>query len=334
MRLTAGCGPMCKASKWLVAIVSLTAAPASPAQPPQLDPAAWGSDHVDQAVPAFTSGDECLFCHRMDVGPSWPKNRHGQTVRDIQRPHVAVAELEQSSPLKDFAREVELLMGHKNRQRFLKRSADHGRLDLLSVEWIPSKQSGDGRLTAIESPHWDHKTFGARCAGCHATGVDSTKQTFAAISLDCFVCHGEPPEKHTAEGGLVFLSPKRNDSAAVVTSICAQCHLRTGLSKSSGLPYPNHFVAGDNLFRDFQVDLSDAALETLNPADRHVQENARDVVLLGRDSVTCLSCHDVHKPSSRKHHTVTASGICLNCHEAGAKKTRKTYEVHSTLCGY
>jgi len=313
--------------------VTFALCPAS-ARSQSLDPAAWGSDHVGQPVQSFTSGDECLFCHRMDVGPSWSKNRHGQTARDIQRPHTAVEELEQSPPLKDFAREVELLMGHKNRQRFLKRSADHGRLDLLSVEWIPSKHSGDGRLTAIENPHWDTKTFGARCAGCHASGVDSTKQTFAAISLDCFVCHGEPPEKHTTEGGLVFLSPKRNDTAAVVTSICAQCHLRTGTSRSSGLPYPNNFVAGDNLFRDFRVDLSNAAIEKLNPADRHVQENVRDVVQLGRDGLTCLSCHDLHKQSSRKHHTVAGSGICNSCHGPGPKNVRAPYEVHSPLCGY
>jgi hypothetical protein len=325
---------MCKACKWLVVFVALMGAPRLPAQQPRLDPAVWGSDHVGQPAASFTSGDECLFCHRMDVGPSWPKNRHGQTVRDIQAPHAAVEELEQLPRLKDFVREIELLMGHKNRQRFLKRSTDHGRLDLLSVEWIPSKQSGDGRLAAIGNPHWDTKVFGARCAGCHASGVDSRKQTFAAISLDCFVCHGEPAEKHTTEGSLVFLSPKRNDSAVVVTSICAQCHLRTGTSKSSGRPYPNNFIAGDNLFRDFQVDLSDPALEKLNPADRHVQENVRDVVLLGRDRVTCLSCHDVHKQSSQKHHTVVASGICVNCHGSGSKKVRKTYEVHSATCGY
>ena len=156
-------------------------------------------------------------------------------------------------------------------------------------------QAHQGRTAALGQQH-----FGSRCAGCHATGVDSAKQTFSAISLDCFVCHGEPPEKHTTKGGLVLLSPHRRDSAAVVTSICAQCHLRTGTSRSTGLPYANNFVAGDNLFRDFAVDLSDAAIQKLNPADRHVQENVRDVVLLGREDVTCLSCHDVHKQSSQK----------------------------------
>ena len=116
---------------------------------------------------------------------------------------------------------------------------------------------------------------------------------------------------------------------------CGQCHLRGGKSRSTGLPYSNNFVAGDNLFRDFEIDLSEAALQRLNPADRHVQENVRDVALLGKSDVNCLSCHDVHKQSARKHHTVAAGNICLSCHAAtGPKKTRAAYEVHSTTCGY
>src|SRR5438067_2180525 len=180
----------------------------------QLDSAAWGANHIGKPLPNFTSGDECLFCHR-DVGPGWPTNRHGQTIR--------TADANSSLP-KSFAAEIEFILGGKNSQRFLKRSAEHGRLDLLDAD----------------KAQWDTKTFAARCAGCHSTGVDSTKQTFAAISLDCFVCHGEPPDKHTTQGSLVFLSPHRRDSPAVVTSICAQCHLRTGASKSTVLPYPNN----------------------------------------------------------------------------------------------
>jgi len=296
--------------------------------------ASWGSDHVGQPVPAFTSGDQCLFCHRMDVGPTWSTNQHGQTIREIQRPHQAIAELEQSPPLAAFAQTAELLMGDKRSQRYLKRSADYGRLDMLSVGLNPSNPS-NSRLTAAENPHWDAKTFGANCAGCHATGVDSAKQTFSAISLDCFVCHGEPPKEHDKDGRLAFLSKKRDEEPAVVTSICAQCHLRTGISKSTGRPYPNNFVAGDNLFRDFHVDFSDAALQKLNPVDRHVHENVRDVALLGREEVTCLSCHDVHTQSVRKHHNVTAGAICLNCHsEKGPKRIRKPIQVHSETCGY
>lgn len=301
------------------------------AQP--LDPAAWGSDHIGKPIPEFTSGDECLFCHR-DVGPTWATNRHGQTVRERPDIDVATNEVARLPQLKNFANEPAYLMGHRDVIRFLKPSADHGRLDLLSVRWIPATRSNPARLTEVDNPHWDTKTFGARCAGCHATGVDSAKQTFAAVSLDCFVCHGEVPEKHTTQGSLVLLSPHRADSPAVVTSTCAQCHLRTGASKSSGLPYANNFVAGDNLFRDFRVDFSDAATEKLNPADRHVQQNVRDVVLLGKEEITCLSCHNIHQQSSKKHHRVAESAICNTCHSPDSKRIRIPYAVHSTTCGY
>ncbi|HEY2414929.1 MAG TPA: cytochrome c3 family protein [Pirellulaceae bacterium] len=299
----------------------------------QLDPAAWGDDHIGRPLPEFTSGDECLFCHR-DVGPGWPTNRHGQTIRSIDPQSPAVTALADLPGARSLAAEVELLMGGRNRQRFLKRSADHGRLDLLSVEWVPSKSGADGRLSQTQSPDWNSQTFGSRCAGCHATAVDSTRQTFAAISLDCFVCHGEVSDGHTTQGSLVLLSPKRPDSAAVITSICAQCHVRTGLSKSTKLPFPNNFVAGDNLFRDFQVDLSAAAIAELNPADRHVQENVRDVVLLGKDSVTCLTCHNVHQQSAKKHRDVAESAICANCHVSESKRVRVPYVIKSAACGY
>src|SRR5262249_6605233 len=157
--------------------------------------------------------------------------------------------------------------------------------------------------------------------------------SFSALSLDCYACHGDVPAKHAQDTTEVYLSKKRSDPARVVTSICAQCHLRGGKSKSAGLPYPNNFVAGDNLFRDYQVDWSDEAIAALNPAARHVYENVRDVALLGKSDVTCLSCHQVHKQSTKIHHRVAEGASCRTCHRAmGPKKERDPYEVHSDIC--
>ncbi len=284
----------------------------------RLDPAAWGSDHVGKPLPEYVTGDQCLFCHRDDVGPSWPKNRHQQTLREAAgSPELAA--LRKSADLKPFAEEVKLLLGSGGRTRFLKPGKEYGKLELLDA----------GR------PHWDARKFADSCAGCHATAVDARTRAFAAPSIDCYACHGDVDLKHTKDTTLVHLARKRKDPARVVTSVCAQCHVRTGTSRSNGLPYPNHFVAGDNLFRDFKVDLSDDALRRLNPGDRHVLENVRDVAVLGKDDVTCLACHDVHKQSAKKHHTAPNGDLCLNCHNAtGSKKERKKYEVHSELCGY
>jgi predicted CXXCH cytochrome family protein len=132
----------------------------------------------------------------------------------------------------------------------------------------------------------------------------------------------------------MWLSKKRRDDPKAIESICAQCHLRDAKSRSTGLPYANNFVAGDNLFKDYQVDFSKAGDEKLNPGDRHVLRNVRDVVVHGSDT-TCLSCHRVHANSAAKHRLVLTGAICLDCHNAERpKKNVKSYEVHSALCEY
>jgi hypothetical protein len=304
-------------------------------QSQSLDPAAWGSDHVGKPVPEYVTGDECLFCHRNDIGAKWTHNRHSLTIREADPASMALTELKRAAATKSLAADVTMLLGDSRRVRFLKRSSEYGKLDLLTCQWQPPRNKEAGKLIAPEIPAWDTKKFADSCAGCHATGVDSRQRTFSAISLDCYTCHGEVSLEHTKQKSPVYLGKKTPDSARVVASICAQCHLRDGKSKSTGLPYPDNFVAGDNLFRDFQFDFSPEHVKSLNPGDRHVVENVRDVILFGKDEVTCLSCHEIHKMSTKKHHLLAESGSCLLCHNpTGSKKVRLEYEVHSRTCGY
>ena len=131
------------------------------------------------------------------------------------------------------------------------------------------------------------------------------------------------------------LAKARQDTPAAITSICASCHVRFGKSKASGLPYPTNFVAGDNLFKDFQVDFAQADNAKLNPADRHVLDNVREVVVNGREATTCLSCHDVHAGSSKRHRDLPVTQYCAHCHDAAQPiKGHKTYDVHSERCEY
>jgi predicted CXXCH cytochrome family protein len=300
---------------------------------PPGDPAGWGGDHVGRPLPVFTTGDQCLFCHR-DVGANWSANRHGRTVRFADPDSGAIQALLATEGLAGFAGDVEYVTGDSRRQRFLKSGDVQGRLDMLSVEWAPPAGDAPERLLKLDAPHWDANTFGDSCAGCHATAVDSKSRRFEETSLDCFVCHGEPPEDHTERPELARFSKTWERSAREEISVCGQCHLRGGRSRSSGLPYSNNFVAGDNLFLDVELDLSDEALAAANPADRHVLENVRDVVR-GEEGVTCRSCHDVHDQSSRKHHRLRSTDICLNCHNAdGPKRRLREFEVHSSTCGY
>jgi predicted CXXCH cytochrome family protein len=301
--------------------------------PKRLDPAGWGSDHVEKPVPEYTSGDECLFCHRQ-VGSTWGANRHNLTIRPFDEKSPALADLKRSEA-KDLAAEIKFVMGGQQRQRFLRPAKAYGKLDLLSVEWAPPRGEKPGTLVALQRPHWDAARFGDACAGCHATAVDPKEQAFSALSLDCFACHGLVPAEHTKKPELAHLSLKRKGEARVVTAICAQCHVRTGKSKSTGRPHPTNFVAGDNLFRDFQIDFSAEGFKDLSAADQHVLENVRDVVVFGIEKVTCLNCHDVHRGSSKKHHRLPKADYCWSCHQKETLKgERKPFTSHSKTCGY
>jgi len=265
---------------------------------------AWAQSHAGQPVPKYVTGDECLFCHRVKVADTWEQNPHARTV------HPADAGDE-------FPSDATFVLGARPPHRGL-RPNGYGKFDLLSAD----------------RTQWDSRTFAMRCAGCHTTAVDPETHTFSTSALDCYACHGVAPQNHPNDTSLVWFSKKHAREPRLVVSICGQCHLRGGKAKSNGLPYANNFVAGDDLFEDFQVDLDKADDPGLNPGDRHVFRNAHDVARNGSE-VTCISCHKIHEDSAARHRLVTSGPICLDCHNAdGPKKAVKKYTVHSELCEY
>ncbi|MCS7023806.1 MAG: hypothetical protein NZV14_03310 [Bryobacteraceae bacterium] len=249
------------------------------------------------AHPEFVHGEECLFCHRNDIGASWQKNAHANTVR------------EKPGSKDSFT------LGARGGAREL-RKAGYGKFAI---------READGS--------WNETKFGDRCAGCHTTAVDGESKTFQYYGIDCYACHGAVNLEHTNDTSLILLSKKQRSDARKIASICGSCHLRGGQSKAKGFPYPYHFVPGDDLFADFQVDLSKVDDPALNPGDRHVYRNVRDA--LAGSELSCLSCHSVHQNSSDKHRRVLTSNVCLDCHfESGPKKNVKKYQVSSATCEY
>src|SRR5947207_15842975 len=86
--------------------------------------------------------------------------------------------------------------------------------------------------------------------------------------------------------------------------------------------------------RTTEVDFAKADDESLNPGDRHILRNVRDVVLRGQQATTCLTCHQVHANSTAKHSAATRGTICADCHGTKFTLEMKPYAVHSSLCEY
>lgn len=281
-----------------------------------LDPAAWGEDHVGRAFPQYLTSDECLFCHRDDIGVSWQANPHNRSLRVAQEMSPAIAALARKPGLAPVAQEVTFLLGGNHRTRYLKPNGRYGQLSLLNLQWRPPRDGQAGHLVEVEEARWDSELFADSCAGCHTTAVDARLRAYSSPSLQCFTCHGDVPAAHEDEPGRVYFSGQRAVEPRLEVSICGQCHLRGGASRSTGRPYPNTYVAGDNLLRDYAVDWSQEHLDGLNPADGHIYRTVRDVVLRGRETLTCLTCHDVHGASSAKHRSLRATGPvdCSGCH--------------------
>jgi hypothetical protein len=302
-----------------------------------IDPKAWGGNHADKPVPEYVHGDECLFCHRNDIGPSWQKNAHGVTVRQREDASELTKTLESLPPLAEVAKQAEYFLGSRHRVRLLKKEG-YGKFTMLNAQ-VALGESGQAEKSAPtlldhEKLAWDKEKFANKCAGCHTTAVDTKTRAFSEFGLDCYTCHGDVNLNHSNDTSLVLLSKKRRNDAKAITSLCAQCHLRESKSRSTGLPYPNNFVAGDNLFQDLEVDWARADDEKLNAGDRHIWRNARDVALYGNESITCLSCHQIHANTSFKHRRVLRAPICAECHQGDSFKNVKRYEVHSSLCEY
>jgi hypothetical protein len=220
-----------------------------------------------QSIADYPTGDSCLFCHRNEIGSTWLVNSHAWTVRPV-------GEAPEVGPVPADATHV-----------------------IGKDKFRPLKQNGYGKfsLLTLGKTSWQPNVFEKQCAGCHTTAVNPQTGEFSSIALDCYSCHGNVPEDHATRKGTALLSRTRPNADKEVISICGSCHLRGGRSKTSGRPYPHAYVAGDDLFKDFQVDLQLDSKAQLDSSDSHVYLKTRAVMRGGSDK-SCTDCHRIHGP--------------------------------------
>jgi hypothetical protein len=271
----------------------------SPKKPAASATASPRDDHVGKPLPDYMTGDQCLFCHRNVVGPTWEQEPHAWTIRPVDVP----------PSVPQLPKDATHVIGSAQHYRALK-LIGYGKFAILG---------NDGKT-------WAPDVFTTQCAGCHTTGVDPAAHTFAGIAFDCYACHGDLGTDHTTKPELAWLGHTRPREPRKIVAICAQCHLRGGRSESTGLPYPNNFIAGDDLFIDFKVDLKREYDAGMNPADRHAYTYTRNVMERGSKQ-TCLDCHRIHGRPDLKHE------YCVDC-DALPEALKKAGKMRSETCQY
>src|SRR5215813_1370059 len=146
---------------WLLLAVFAFASSVSSQQsaPEQsVDPKAWGGNHAGKPIPEYVHGDECLFCHRNDIGPTWQKNAHGLTVRQREDAPELTRMLESQSALAEVAKQIEYFLGSRHRVRFLKKEG-YGKFTTLNTQAALGGAGQAVKLIDHEKLAWDKEKF-------------------------------------------------------------------------------------------------------------------------------------------------------------------------------
>jgi hypothetical protein len=181
--------------------------------------------------------------------------------------------------------------------------------------WINSPGYPDG------SPHFD-KPVVPRCLECHSTyfepltpSLNRFNKGSLVLGITCERCHG-PGREHV----ILYSSkspPSPNASKFIINpaalprdrqiDVCALCHAGAG----TAIAPPLSFISGKAI--------DDYVYIPYSGPDARVDVHGNQVELLKRSrcfqssSMTCTTCHDVHKP---QRDAAAFSPHCLSCHKA------------------
>jgi len=232
--------------------------------------------------------------------------------------------IEQLSPTKKIARteRIDVVTGSARKgQTYLFWKGDQ--LFQLPVtywtetdSWVNSPSYPDG------SPHFD-KDIIPRCLECHASyfewmppPVNRYRKTSLVLGVTCEKCHG-PGREHAA---LHHLKPRLapGTSEAIVNpallardrqmDVCGLCHSGNGTPLQPALS----FLPGDKL--EEYIDIPPRGPEdTVDVHGNQVQMLRNSKCFQSTSTMTCSTCHDVHKPQVD---AAVFSRHCLSCHQA------------------
>lgn len=257
----------------------------------------------DMDTGPYAGSSACEVCHKLmhkEIVEGYGKTAHAKAYRRPDEEGGIVADFTSNSIFgKD---KVAHVLGKGLReQAFL--DAD---MKVLPAKWD------------VRSKAWKPKSAvdgATQCIGCHVTGYNAEKRSFAQGSVTCESCHG-PGAEHVKGNAERIVNPKKLDKARQ-SMVCGQCH-SAGKDTSGKYAFPISFKPGDDLAKHF-VDAKPTGPGSSQQYSEFITSKHAS------EGLVCMSCHDPHGTSGNEHMLRKPINVlCLDCH-AGTVKDMATH---------
>jgi hypothetical protein len=195
------------------------------------------------------------------------------------------------------------------------------------------------------------------CIGCHTTGFEPVRGTYAEPGIGCEACHGPGGEHCQSTDPFDIVNPSKLDPVRR-DMVCEACHT-SGHDRSGLYRFPVGYRPGEDLMKYFRGLVpkpgqeTDTYLGDNTYEDRHRQflfwisryniasgitcdvcKNFRQSQFGGEEltltsSELCATCHQWHWRNYRAHsrHAPDDAG-CIDCHAPAVVRGGKAYSIH------
>jgi formate-dependent nitrite reductase cytochrome c552 subunit len=300
----------------------------------------------------YIGSEQCKVCH-LEHYDSWKMTLHSRTLQDVTEnrdamitgidPAVIRADLKKREkelkvPVDEIyipkVEDIKFTQGIQWKQRYV--VAKNGTLYIAPIEY----NAWSHEWVNYHEADWDKRSWIDKCGGCHATGVNLEKGTFAEAGVGCESCHG-PASHHVAlpktavfDKRLTIVNPSKL-SAGIRTQICGGCHGSGETLKAKGVDWPVGFRPGRALGPYQKAALHVEEDQTQFYADKSLDRHHREYndwqqSVHAQKGVSCTSCHYVHQlglPPTQFQTMGAGSGQCLSCHTGNTNKY--AHAIHS-----
>ena len=299
----------------------------------------------------YVGTDTCKMCH-LEHYDTWKMTLHSRMLGNAQKDKdVIVAEINDKKIREDLAKipnlkvpadqvyvpkmeDIKYTIGSQWKQRYLVEK--EGKLYIAPIQY----NVDTNRWVNYHEDNWDKNPWILKCGGCHATGVDLEKNTFAEPGVTCESCHGKGswhaalPKTAVFEKRQTIVNPAKLNMGVAV-QICGSCHNRGKATKFEGAEWPVGYQPGKALSVYFQsVSFAGGSLNDVyaNEFSKGHHQQYIDWVQSKHhtEGVTCTSCHYVHQvgmPPTRSQTMAAGSKECFSCHEV--VNNNKAHSIHS-----